>query len=121
AKEMAESNNNDYPFFKYYFTLSSHEPFDVPMEKVNDDPYLNSVQYTDRCLGDFFKSVKESGLWDNTLFVLIADHGTSGPRKATSQMIERYHIPMVWTGGAMAVKDTVITTMGSQKDMVTTL
>jgi phosphoglycerol transferase MdoB-like AlkP superfamily enzyme len=36
-------------------------------------------------------------------------------------MIERYHIPMIWTGGALAVKDTVISTLGSQKDLVTTL
>ena len=119
--EMANSNDKDHPFFKYYFTLSSHEPFDVPMEKVNDDPYLNSIYYTDRCLGDFFTKVKERGLWDNTLFILIADHGTPGPKRATSQMIERYHIPMVWTGGALAVQDTVVTTMGSQTDLVTTL
>lgn len=120
-EEMTASNDKDHPFFKYYFTLSSHEPFDVPMAKVNDDPYLNSVVYTDRCLGDFFKGVKERGLWDNTLFILIADHGTPGPKRATSQMIERYHIPMVWTGGALAVQDTVVTTLGSQKDLVTTL
>jgi phosphoglycerol transferase MdoB-like AlkP superfamily enzyme len=120
-EEMTVSNNKDHPFFKYYFTLSSHEPFDVPMEQVMDEPYLNSVHYTDRCLGDFFTKVKERGLWDNTLFVLIADHGTPGPKRATSQMVERYHIPMVWTGGALAVKDTVVTTMGSQRDLVTTL
>jgi len=120
-EEMAISNSGDHPYFKYFFTLSSHEPFDVPMEKVNDDPYLNSVYYTDRCLGNFFRKVKDRGLWDNTLFVLIADHGTPGPQKATSQMPERYHIPMVWTGGALSVRDSVVTTMGSQKDMVATL
>ena len=121
VEEMAASTNNDHPYFKYYFTLSSHEPFDVPMEKVNQDPYLNSVYYTDRCLGDFFTEVKERGLWDNTLFILVADHGTPGPKKATSQMMDRYHIPMVWTGGALAVQDTVVSTLGSQKDLVTTL
>ncbi|ASB49017.1 LTA synthase family protein [Alkalitalea saponilacus] len=109
------------PYFQFYFTLSSHEPFDVPMDRVYDDPYLNSVFYTDQCLGDFFRSVKSKGLWDNTLFILIADHGVPGPARATSQMIERYHIPMLWTGGALAVKDTVISTIGSQTDMVSTL
>ncbi len=120
-EEMAASNTGEKPYFKYYFTLSSHEPFDVPMEKVNEDSYLNSVYYTDRCLGDFFAEVKKRGLWANTLFILIADHGTSGPKKATSQMRERYHIPMIWTGGALAVQDTVVSTLGSQKDLVTTL
>src|SRR5690554_5784486 len=118
---MEKSASAETPFFKYYFTLSSHEPFDVPMEKVHDDPYLNSVAYTDRCLGTFMHSVKERGVWDNTLFVLIADHGTPGPKRATSQMRERYQIPMLWTGGALAVKDTVVHTLGSQKDLVATL
>ena len=118
AKEMEQTTA---PYFKFFFTLSSHEPFDVPMEKVFDNPYLNSVHYTDRCLGEFFSKVKEKGLWDNTLFVLIADHGVPGPLKATSQKKERYHIPMVWTGGALAVRDTVVSTLGSQTDMVSTL
>jgi phosphoglycerol transferase MdoB-like AlkP superfamily enzyme len=109
------------PFFKYYFTLSSHEPFDVPMEQVFDDPYVNSVHYTDRCLGQFFDAIKSTEIWDKTLFILIADHGVTGPLKATSQMKERYHIPMLWTGGAMAVTDTIIAKLGSQTDMVATL
>ncbi|WP_026474347.1 LTA synthase family protein [Alkaliflexus imshenetskii] len=118
AEEMKKAEE---PYFKFYFTLSSHEPFDVPMEKVFDDPYLNSIHYTDRCLGEFIDTVKRVGLWENTLFVLIADHGVPGPLRATSQMKERYHIPMLWTGGAIAKKDTVVKTLGSQTDMVSTL
>ena len=109
------------PYFKFYFTLSSHEPFDVPMDKVFENPYVNSVHYTDRCLGRFIKGVKSNGLWENTLFILIADHGVAGPLNATSQMKERYHIPMLWTGGALAVTDTIVTTLGSQTDMVSSL
>ncbi len=120
-KLYQEMNHAQKPFFKFYFTLSSHEPFDVPIEKIYENPYLNAVSYTDKCLGDFFRKVKKTKNWDNTLFLLIADHGVAGPLKATSQMKERYHIPMLWTGGAMAVKDTIINTLGSQTDMVSTL
>ncbi len=120
-KLYKEMNDAQKPFFKFYFTLSSHEPFDVPIEKIYENPYLNAVYYTDKCLGDFFRKVKKTKNWDNTLFLLIADHGVAGPLKATSQMKERYHIPMLWTGGAVAVKDTIINTLGSQTDMVSTL
>jgi phosphoglycerol transferase MdoB-like AlkP superfamily enzyme len=109
------------PWFKFYFTLSSHEPFDVPMEQVYDNPYVNSVHYTDRCLGDFFEKVKQMPSWSNTLYILIADHGVAGPERYSSQMKERYHIPMLWTGGALDVKDTVVHTLGSQTDLVATL
>jgi phosphoglycerol transferase MdoB-like AlkP superfamily enzyme len=120
AKDMKD-DQSDQPFFKFFFTLSSHEPFDVPMETVYSDPYLNSIHYTDRCLGRFIKQVKDNGVWDNTLFIFVADHGTPGPQKATSQMPERYQIPMIWAGGALAVTDTIIPKLGSQKDMVATL
>ena len=88
AEEM-EQSSTDEPYFKFYFTLSSHEPFDVPMDKLYDDPYINSIAYTDKCLGDFIKEVKNKNLWDNTLFVFIADHGTPGPKRATSQILRR--------------------------------
>ncbi len=116
-----EMKNAEQPFFHYFFTLSSHEPYDVPMERMHDDDYLNSIMYTDKCLGEFFETVKEEGLWDNTLFVLIADHGQRGPRNLMPDMQEHNNIPMLWTGGALAKQDTIIDKIGSQTDMVKTL
>jgi phosphoglycerol transferase MdoB-like AlkP superfamily enzyme len=113
--------NSKSPSFNFFFTLSSHEPYDVPVKRVYKDDYLNAIHYTDRCLGEFFKKVKEKGLWENTLFILVADHGVVGPQKASYVSKIRYQIPMVWTGGALAVSDTVITTYGSQIDIAATL
>lgn len=109
------------PSFNFMFTLSSHEPYDVPMERVYQDDYYNSVHYTDSCLGVFFDEMKSSDLWDNSLFVLIADHGVTGPEKLGYTDARRYRIPMLWTGGALAVKDTVVETYGSQVDLAATL
>ncbi|MFW6042889.1 MAG: LTA synthase family protein [Marinilabiliaceae bacterium] len=117
--EMIENSRS--PSFNFFFTLSSHEPFDVPGEKVHNDPYLNSVHYTDQCLGSFFDKVKENGTWENTLFILVSDHGIVGPRKAGATDRDRFHIPMLWTGGALAVKDTVISKYASQVDIAGTL
>ncbi len=109
------------PYFKFFFTLSSHEPFIVPMERKYKNDYHNSVAYTDECLGQFMEAAKRRGLWDNTLFVLIADHGVPGPDKITVDQQNFSHIPMLWTGGALAVKDTTISKIGSQTDMAETL
>ena len=62
------------PFMKLFLTLSSHEPFDVPMKRF-EDPYLNSVAYTDSCLGVFIDELKASPLWENTLVVLLPEIG----------------------------------------------
>lgn len=118
ANEMKQAKE---PFFYFFFTLSSHEPFDVPMERVYDNDYHNSIHYTDRCLGDLIQTVKQNGQWDNTLFILLADHGVGGPAKYTQDMKKHNHIPMLWTGGALAVKDTVVSKVGSQTDMARTL
>ncbi len=118
ADEMQQA---DQPFFHFFFTLSSHEPFDVPMERVYENDYHNSINYTDKCLGEFVKEVKENDCWDNTLLVLIADHGVGGPEKYTQDAKKHNHIPMLLTGGALAVKDTLINKIGSQTDMARTL
>ena len=58
---------------KTFLTLSSHEPFDVPMSRL-EHPYLNSVAYTDSCLGAFVDTLRQSPLWENLLIVFVADH-----------------------------------------------
>ncbi len=113
--------NQEQPFFDMFFTLSSHEPFTVPMEKQLDDKYLNSIYYTDKCLGEFIESAKKQSWWNNTLLILIADHGHAGPGRVGNDSKERFHIPMVWTGGALAVKDTIIDKQCTQIDLAATL
>lgn len=122
---LEESNKATQPFFHTYFTLSSHEPFEVPMETViegnsRQEKYYNSVYYTDKSLGEFIGKAKQQDWWDNTLVILVADHGArSGTQNHYDR--KRFQIPMIWLGGALQVKDTVITTYGSQTDISTTL
>ncbi len=91
------------PYFKFFATLSSHEPFDVPMHRL-PDPYLNSVAYTDSCLGAFLDKVRaDHSVWDNLLIICLPDHCYSNYPEGIQQNDPlRYHIPMFWTGGAVA-------------------
>ncbi len=117
------------PFFVTLFTLSSHEPFTVPMETVIPGPdersrFLNAHAYTDRSIGDFIRHAKQQPWWDSTLVIILADHGHRLPELDSQQSIRRWEtftIPMLWLGGALAVHDTVITTLGVQTDLPRTL
>ena len=114
------------PFLYMAFNMSSHEPFEVPMEtkiqgNSDEDKFLNAIYYSDKCIGDFIRQCKESGLWDNTIFVLVADHGTIRIGDLQPYDPVAYHIPVIFTGGALSVKDTVINTIGSQTDVAATL
>lgn len=114
------TEKHDKPFMKTILTLSSHEPFDVPTHKFSE-PYLNSVAYTDSCLGNFVNRLKNTDLWKNTLVIFLADHAIqSYPQGISNYESQRFHIPLTWIGGA--VKDTVsINSYGSQNDLAATL
>lgn len=113
------------PFFATLFTLSSHEPYDVPMApkfKGNDETtkFRNSVAYTDSCVGVFINRLKNDPLWQNTLVVFVADHGHPLPGYDRNDLPSKFHIPLIFTGGALKVKG-VVSTIGSQTDIVTTV
>ena len=115
TKEKQES-----PFFKTVLTLSSHEPFDVPATGF-DSPFLNAVNYTDSCLGNFVNRLKETEMWNNTLIIFVADHAMqSYPEGVNNSDTKRFHIPMIWTGGAVK-QPKVINSYASQNDLAATL
>ncbi len=112
--------NESKPQFKMMFSLSSHEPFDVPNYKKKSDAYLNSISYTDSCLGSLYNKLKVSKKWDNTLIIITADHGTVRPDNAAIYDKTNFHIPLVITGGRVR-KDTVIRDVVSQIDIPATI
>ncbi len=123
---LADSPDNDTKFFKTILTLTSHEPFETPVATVikgddDDSKYLNSLHYTDASIGDFIKVAKTKKWWSNTLIIIIADHGSMRPGNSENWEKIKYHIPMIWLGGALNVQDTVIHNMASQTDLAATL
>ncbi len=107
------------PFCKILLTLSSHEPFDVPFHRL-DQEYLNSVAYTDSCLGVFIDDLKKSEYWNNTILILVPDHAMRYPYDIPNASAERYQIPLLFAGGAIK-EPRVIETVGSQIDLAATL
>ncbi|HEX8548895.1 MAG TPA: LTA synthase family protein [Cytophagaceae bacterium] len=115
------------PSLSMLFTLSSHEPFDVPTSPIligegNEINFLNSHHYTDSCLFDFIKKAKKKDWWDNTLIIIVADHGHPLPGGDYFGHAPRdFKIPMLWLGGALTKSDTVVQGPGSQTDIAKTL
>jgi phosphoglycerol transferase MdoB-like AlkP superfamily enzyme len=113
------------PFFATLFTLSSHEPYDVPMKprfKGSDQTTLfkNSVYYTDSIVGSFMNRLKKDPLWNNTLVVFVADHGHPLPGHDPNDRPSKFHIPLIFSGGALTIIGKV-NTIGSQTDIATTI
>jgi len=87
------------PFLIGYSTLSSHVPWDVPIHHF-DDEVLNAFYYLDQCVGKFIEQLRKTPLWDNTLVVMLPDHGIVYDGLDESNPLLN-HIPMIWVGGAV--------------------
>ncbi|MDR0994689.1 MAG: sulfatase-like hydrolase/transferase [Tannerella sp.] len=107
------------PWFTTFLTLSSHEPFEVPYHRLKD-PYLNAIAFTDSCLGHFVDRIKQTPAWNKLLIVLVADHGYLYPDTINRSGRRRFHIPMLWLGGALA-GTTHVDTIACQMDIAPTL
>lgn len=76
ADKLDEYNK---PFFSVFFSLSSRHPFPVHPDfkdrfNKSTDPFLNSMEYADYSLGEFFRIAKTKKWFKNTLFIITADH-----------------------------------------------
>jgi phosphoglycerol transferase MdoB-like AlkP superfamily enzyme len=114
------------PFIKVVLTLSSHEPFDVPMEPVfkgSDDmtKYKNSIYYTDKTLGSFLDWAKGTDWWKNALIIMVADHCARIYSDMANYKQNVFKIPMLWVGGALSKTGLRVRKLGSQVDIPTTV
>ncbi|WP_400190771.1 LTA synthase family protein [Hymenobacter sp. B81] len=116
------------PFFATVFTLSSHEPFEIPglprFQNQNEPEFFrNSVAYTDHALGQFLQQARRQPWWAHTLVVLVADHGHPLPGYSPVYAPEKFTIPLLISGGALApaLAGRSIDTYGSQTDVAATL
>ncbi|WP_264510084.1 LTA synthase family protein [Flavobacterium sp. N1719] len=67
------------PFMATLFSVSSHEPYIVPDQykgkfPKGTNPMHQCVGYTDFALKQFFKAASKEPWFNNTIFVLVADH-----------------------------------------------
>ena len=90
----------DSPWFAGYLSLSSHEPFDVPYNRL-PDKIDNAFAYTDSCLGAFVSALKQTPVWDNLLLMILPDHGFRYTKTGLSSDPHVHHIPVLWIGGAV--------------------
>jgi phosphoglycerol transferase MdoB-like AlkP superfamily enzyme len=84
-----------------------------------ESKFMNAMYYADESFGDFIAKSKKQTWWDNTLIVVIADHGHRIPE--TGNKIDDFKIPMLWLGGALEKKGIEIKNVYSQIDLASTV
>ena len=105
--------------FRVLQTSSSHEPFEVPYHRLKNER-LNAFAYTDDCIGKFIEQFKKLPQWKKTLVILVPDHLGCYPQNINNFVLDRYKIPLIFTGGAVK-RQRKVPIIGSQQDIAATL
>ena len=88
------------PFFSTIFTVSSHEPYIVPKKYENkfpkgDLPIHQCVGYTDMAFEKFFEAAKKEPWFENTIFIITADHCNQTFYPEYKKVVNRSAIPLL--------------------------
>lgn len=97
-----ELNTFKQPFFTTLFTISSHPPFTMPERhkgKFNKGTteIHETIAYSDYALAKFFEKAKKEKWYNNTLFVLSADHTSAcGQEAIYKNNLGKFRIPILF-------------------------
>ncbi|MBI9039554.1 MAG: sulfatase-like hydrolase/transferase [Bacteroidales bacterium] len=96
-----ELNETKEPFLSVFFSLSSHHPYSIPEKHKNKFrkgqlEIHESIGYSDYSLGEFFKTASKMPWFENTLFVITADHTSENYYPEYQTMVGNYSIPIVF-------------------------
>jgi phosphoglycerol transferase MdoB-like AlkP superfamily enzyme len=110
------------PTLSVAFSVTNHTPWEYPTGRIEPqgDPASvdNTVRYADWAIGRFFERAKQSPYWENTVFLVVADHDAR-VRGASLVPVRHFHIPALILGaGVPARRDP---RLASQIDLSPTL
>jgi phosphoglycerol transferase MdoB-like AlkP superfamily enzyme len=113
------------PFLGFIFTSTTHTPWIIPDSRWNKyssgsdrDKFLNTLLYADWALGQLIEAAKRDGYFDDTIFVITADHANEFVEQS-EYVPNQFHIPLLIVGPG--IKAGIDERTGSQVDIIPTL
>ena len=122
-QQCNRSFNQGKLFFNHIMTISNHRPYVYPEGRIDISPSTQSIQgavkYTDYAINKFLTDAKKMPWFNNTVFVIVADHCAKSAGK-TDLPVNRYHIPCLIYAPAL-IKPVIEQRLTSQIDLAPTL
>lgn len=125
---LKKMNKSKEPFMQCAFTGSTHSPYDHPKKKNQtykgtEESYMNSLIYSDECLGKYIKECRKQKWFKNTVFVFVADHGHPNPANLNPNAKRYFRIPFLIWGEPLKKQyaGQKNETLGSQSDIAATI
>ncbi|MCK5679364.1 LTA synthase family protein, partial [bacterium] len=124
-EEYVKLHKASTPFLSVFFTTTNHTPFEFPdgrielIDGVTPASEENAVKFNDYALGKFFTMAKEHGYYDDTVFVIIADHNVRVRSSPNGVMpVTNYRIFGLILGGG--IKALLYDRVATQMDVIAT-
>ncbi|MEZ5529478.1 MAG: LTA synthase family protein [Porticoccaceae bacterium] len=103
ANEELSKLGGERPFYALLQTLSNHTPYalpdSLPVKPVTGfgslDDHLTAMRYSDWALGHFFEQARKQPYFNETLFVIVGDHGFGSPEQLSDIDLYRFHVPLL--------------------------
>jgi len=95
-KNAIMASEKHVPFFYHVMTTSNHRPYTYPDGRIDiasGSSRNGAIKYTDYALKHLIDEAKKYDWFDNTVFVVVADHTASSAGKVELP-VEKYHIPL---------------------------
>jgi len=121
-RELDQRHAAGRKFFAHVMTTSNHRPYTYPAGRIDIPPKTGpdgAVKYTDWAIGDFIERARTRPWFDDTLFVIVADH-CAAARGKTDLPLDRFHIPLL-IYAPKHVAPARIDTVASQIDVAPTV
>ncbi len=89
------------PFLAFVYTGSTHAPYPRlperfikhPDSRKDESGFLNTLYYSDWAIGELLKAAKQGGWFDNTVFIITADHPVG--KYKSSYFPDLFHVPLI--------------------------
>lgn len=96
-RRLSVRNDNTQPFFAAFLTASNHSPLIIPeyYHPTKKEKNEQILQYSDWALQKFFALSKQQSWYENTIFVLISDHGCAKGEQLYNLSLPYNHIPFI--------------------------
>jgi len=120
--ELDKEVSAGHHFFAHIMTTTNHRPFTYPDGRIDipsPGKRAGGVKYADYAIGRFIEMAKQKPWFDNTIFLIVADHCASSAGKAKIP-VDKYHIPAI-VYAPKIVSPRKVDTLASQIDLVPTL
>ncbi len=120
--------NSDKRFFSWIHFFDPHFPYEAPADfEVNtSNPYLREIAYMDSQIGRLTDELKRLNVYDNTIIVLVADHGESlGQHNEMTHLYFVYdttiHVPLIVRAGGLLPENVRVSEPVRTVDIAPTL